>query len=108
MPSDRLVTTDHVLKSVMEFERRGSTQMMSALEEIEPDLMEFLLESLTRHYHQLTDCGLSGKEARKVYRHAEKTAVVCIMALQKAHHDLWRRDHLDPPTQSSPPPDSPA
>jgi hypothetical protein len=58
--------------------------------------MEFLLEGLTRLYHQLTDLGLSGKDARKAYRRAEKTAAVCIMALRKAHHDLWQREHGDP------------
>jgi hypothetical protein len=99
-----LVTPGHVLKSVMEHERRGATPVLSELEKLEPDLCEYLLESLTRLYHQLTDLGLSGRDARKAYRRAEKTAVVCIMALRQAHFDLWRRDLGEPDSPASDPP----
>ena len=102
MPSDRLVTPDHVLKSVMEFERRGSTPVLSDLEKLEPDLMDFLLENLSQLHHQLIGLGLSGRDARKVYRRAEKTAVVCIMALRHAHRELWEQDADDSSTDPSP------
>jgi hypothetical protein len=110
MPTDQLVTTDHVLKAVMELDRRGSTKVLSELEKLEPDMVEYLLETLTRLYHQLTDLGLSGKEARKVYHRAEKTALVCVMSLRKAHYELWQRDHGDdepPSAEDSPPPTEP-
>jgi hypothetical protein len=108
MSSDRLVTPDHLLKAVMEYERRGSKRLLPELEKLEPDLVEYLLESLTRLYHSL---GLCGTDARKAYRQAEKTAVVCILALRKAHHDLWRTDHCEadhsgadqPPLEGPPP-----
>jgi hypothetical protein len=96
MASDRLVTSQHVLKAVMEHERRGATRILAELEKLEPDLLEYLLEAQTRLYHRLTHLGLSGTDARKIHRHAEKTTVVCIMALRKAHHDLWKQDPAAP------------
>ena len=96
MASDRLVTSQHVLKAVMEHERRGATEILSELEKLEPDMTEFLLESLTRLHYRLIRLGLSGGDARKIYRRAEKTALVCIMALRKAHHDLWKQDPAAP------------
>ena len=107
MASDRLVTSQHVLKAVMEHERRGATRILAELEKLEPDLLEYLLESQTRLYHWLTHLGLSGADARKIHRHAEKTAVVCIMALRNAHHDLWKQDPAAPEqTDSDSDPDS--
>ena len=98
MPTDQLVTAAHVLKAVMELERRGSTKVMSDLEKLEPDLVEYLLERSTRLHHQLTRTGLSAGEIRQIYRGARKTAVVCIMALRNAHRELWDNDS----DQSSP------
>ena len=103
MASDRLVTGQHVLKAMMELDRRGSTKVLSDLELLEPDLTEFLLESLSRLHHGLTKLGLSDADTRRAYRRAEKTALVCIMAIRKAHHDLWRLDHGEgePPPEPS-------
>jgi hypothetical protein len=104
MASDRLVTPQHVLKAVMEHERQGSKKVIAELEKLEPDLIEYLLESLTRLYHQLTGMGLTGQEARRAFRLAERTALVCIIALRNAHRELWQpepedrpQDHTDPP-----------
>ena len=105
MPTDQLVTAEHILKAVMEYERRGSQRVMSEWEKLEPDLMEFLMESLTRLYHRLTDLGVSGSDARKSHRHAEKTALVCIIALRNAQRELWEKDQDEPPsTPTRPPP----
>jgi hypothetical protein len=88
MPTDQLVTSQHILKAVMELDRRGSTKVLSELETLEPDLIEHLLENFTRLFHRLTDHGLSGTDARKVYHRAEKTTLVCIMALRQAYRGL--------------------
>jgi len=96
MATDQLVTSQHVLKAVMELDRRGSTKVLSDLEDLEPDLVEYLLESLSCLHHGLGKLGLSDAETRKIYRRAENTALVCIMAIRKAHHDLWRQDHGEP------------
>jgi hypothetical protein len=108
MASDQLVTAAHVLSAVMEYDRRGSTSMIADLERLEPDMVEYLLETLTRLHHNLTDLGLSSRDARRLYHRAEKTAVICIMALRHAHRDLWERDGDTPtaPTDTPPPPSS--
>jgi hypothetical protein len=116
MPTDQLVTTSHVLKAVMEVDRRGATKVMSELEKLEPDLAEYVLESLTRFHHRLTGLGLSGRDARRAYRRAEKSVLVSLMALRNAHRELWDkgdgesglrsnpRSPDSPPTPSPPPP----
>ena len=102
MATDQLVTAAHVLKSVMELDRRGSTKVLSDLETLEPDLIEHLLENLTRLFHQLTDLGLSGKDARKAYRRAENTALVCIMALRQAYRELLEEQGGTPDPDGEP------
>ena len=97
MASDRLVTAGHVLKAVMEIDRRGSRRVLSEWERLEPDLTEFILESLTALHHKLGDAGLSGVEVRRLYRQAETIVLVSITALRSAHHELWK-DDPDPPT----------
>ena len=110
MASDRLVTPQHVLQAVMEYERRGGTKLLSELEKLEPDLSEYLLEESSRLYHDLMHMGLSGREARKAHRCAKKTALVCILALRNAHRELWDKDSEEPdpdPANDTPAPPPP-
>jgi hypothetical protein len=100
MASDRLVTPEHILRAVMEHERRGS-MMLPELEKLEPDLAEFLLERSTTLFHQLAEMGLSGRDVRKLHRQAEKTLLVCVMPLRNAHRDLWEKDLPEPPARSA-------
>ena len=90
MSSDRIVSARHLLDAVMELQRRGSTPILSELEKLEPDLVEHLLEGHSQLHHQLQRAGLSCKQTRQVYRRAESTALVCIMALRGAYRELWR------------------
>jgi hypothetical protein len=104
MASDRLVTHQHILKAVIELERRGMNQVLSELEKLEPDLTEFVLESLTRLYHHLTGKGLIGTDARKLLRQSRKIVLVSIIALRHAQRELWDDDEgpVPPPDSSSP------
>ena len=96
----------HVLKAATEYERQGSRRVLPELEALEPDLAEFLLEKLTRLYHQLAQLGFPDADARRAYRLAKKTAVVCVMAQRQAHRDLWGWDEggLPPPEEPPGPP----
>lgn len=89
MASDRLVTPGHVLKSVMELERRTSRRVLSEWERLEPDLTEWVLEALTALYHGLVDVGLSRAESRKLYRQAETIVLASLMALRRAQREQW-------------------
>lgn len=94
----------------MELQRRGSRRVLCELESLEPDLTEHLLEGLTQLYHQLLRVGASDRESRRIYRQAESISVVCLMALRKAHYDLWAREVQPPPTEPAPhpPPSAPS
>jgi hypothetical protein len=107
MASDQLVTAAHVLKAVMEYDRRGSTNVVSDLEKLEPDLVEYLLETLTALHHDLTRQGLTEANARKAYRRAEKTAVICVLSLRNAHRSLWEQDGEPPAAPTDTPPSPP-
>ena len=96
MSSDRLVTAQHVLRSVMELRRRGTRAVLAEIEAMEPDLAEHLLEGLTELYHRLLRTGAPAKDCRRVHRRAESLTLVCLLALRKAHHDLWREDPASP------------
>jgi hypothetical protein len=100
MPTDQLVTAEHVLNAVMQLERRGATKELSELETLEPSLAEYVLEGLTRLHHKLADLGLSAQDVRKLYRQTEKLLLVSILALRHAQRDLWD-DSPEPPAQSS-------
>jgi len=88
MATDQVVSAGHVLKAVMELDRRGTTKVLAELEKLEPDLTEHLLESLSQVHRRLMDVGLSVKDVRSVHRRAERTALVCVMALRQAYRDL--------------------
>ena len=106
MASDRIVTAQHVLKAVMELERRGANRLLPEWERLEPDLTEYILESLTTLNHKLVGAGLSGAQALKLYRRAETTVLVSIMALQRAQRDLWGGNDEEPTSNPQPPSDS--
>ncbi len=104
MASDRIVTARHVLHAAMELERRGSDAVIKELEALEPDLVEYVLEQTCQIHHRLLRFGLSGQQARRIYRRAESITVVCVLALRQAHHDLWRDGGTSTPPRSDPPP----
>lgn len=92
MPSDQLVSARHVLQAAMELQRRRSRRVLSELEKLEPDLAEYVLENLTQLHHELVRHGLSGREARRVYRLAESTVLVSLVALRRAYRSLLGED----------------
>lgn len=103
MAPDRMVTAGHVLKSVMEVERRGSRRILSEWEAREPDLTEYMLESLTALHHKLVGAGLSHAQARRLYRKAETILLVSIMALRRAQREAWGDGDDEPPAPPLPP-----
>ena len=116
MASDRLVTPRHVLRSVAELRRRRPRRVLSELERLEPDLAEYVIENLSQLHHDLAGRGLSRAAVTRVYRHAESTLLVGLMAQRAAYRELLagddpagddppsRDDHGDDPAPSDPPP----
>jgi hypothetical protein len=75
--------------------------VVSELEKLEPDLAEYVIENLTQLHHQLIRHGLSGGEARRVFRFAESTLLVSLMAMRQGYRDLLGVDAGDGEPQAS-------
>jgi hypothetical protein len=106
MPSDQQVTSKMILQTLQELTRTGTTPALEHLEQVEPDLASYLMETLTTIYHQILGLGGSAKTSRRVYRQVQLLALVCIVALRKGHYELWRRqadDSEEDSTDATPP-----
>jgi len=110
MPSDQQVTSKMILQTLQELTRTGTTPALEHLEQVEPDLASYLMETLTTIYHLILGLGGSAKKSRRVYGQVQLLAVVCIVALRKGHYELWRQDDdgeedsTDATPPQSPPP----
>ena len=106
MPSDQQVTSKMILQTLQELTRTGTTPALEQLEQIEPDLASYLMETLTTIYHQILGLGGSAKKGKRVYRQIQMLAVVCIVALRKGHYELWRKadDDADEKSRDAPSP----
>ena len=90
MKSDRqLVSAKHLLSALREYERLGATQALQRLEAAEPDLIEHVLEALSRLNSDLFESGVAPRVSRRIVRRVESMALVAIAALQAAHAELW-------------------
>jgi hypothetical protein len=93
MPNDAVVNSKDVLGSLMELRRVGHPSAMQQLEELEPELMEYCLEQVSRIHKQLLDCGLRPTRVRRLVRATEELALVLVMSLRAAHLRLWQDQH---------------
>lgn len=93
MASDQKVTARHVLGAVMELRRTGSWEAIKRLEAVEPDLTEYLLETLSAIHKRIQDTGATDKQTRRIYGEVQTLVVVTVLSLQKAHFDLWNDAH---------------
>lgn len=90
MASDQQVTASIVLETLMELQRIGPARAMQRLEQVEPDLTEFLLENLSQLHHRLLDLGGPAKKTRRVFHQVQRVALVCIESMRKGHFRLWQ------------------
>jgi len=103
MASDQQVTSKMILQTLQELTRTGTTPILEQLEQVEPDLASYLMETLTTIYHQILGLGGSAKKSQKVYRQVQNLALVCIVALRKGHFELWRQNEPDEDSPQAPP-----
>lgn len=97
MASDQQVTASIVLETVMELQRIGSAQAMQRLEQVEPDLMEYVLENLSQLYHRLLELGGPVKRTRRIFRQIEYLVLGCVESMRKGHFRLWEASVEDTP-----------
>jgi hypothetical protein len=92
MISDQQVTSQIILQSLLELERQGATATLQRLVEVEPDLASYLMESLSSLHGNLLALGLPARKTQRLYRQVQSLTLVCILALRKGHHELWRNE----------------
>ena len=97
MASDQQVTAAVVLETLLELQRIGPARAMQRLEQVEPDLMEFLLENLSQLHHRLLDLGGPAKKTRRIFHQAQRVALVCVESMRKGHFRLWQASVADTP-----------
>ena len=95
MPSDQTVSAKAVLAAVLEIQRRGPTPALQHLEQVEPDLANYLMETLSVIHQRLTALNGPPKTTQRAFLEVQSLALVCITALQKSHYELWRQDGGD-------------
>lgn len=91
MPSDQQVSAKAVLDAVLALRRQGSRQAIEHLEQIKPDLSEYLLETLSDIHRQLLALGGPARQSLRVYRQIQSLVLVTVTALRNAHYELWRQ-----------------
>lgn len=90
MATDGLVSAQDVLNALRELEHKGSTKVMEELEAAEPDLTEHVIEGLTAVYRRMSRHCDSPQSTRSIYRLTRRVMLVSVMALRRAHYELWR------------------
>jgi len=91
MASDQVVSARAVLDAEMSLRRLGSHQVLHELEQVEPDLTNYLLENLTDIHQRILALGGSAKASQRVFMEVQRLALVCINALRRGQFDLWKQ-----------------
>ena len=90
MPSDQQVSTKAVMTAMLHVNRVGARRTLEELEQVEPDLAEYLMETLGQIHQRLFTIGATHAQSRRLSRDIEVMALVCITALRRGHLELWQ------------------
>lgn len=90
--SDQIVQPRTVLETVLKLQTGNTQPVLLHLEQTEPDLTNYLLETLTAIHHNLISLHASSARTRKVYRQIEIMALVCILSLQQSYSEFLQAD----------------
>ena len=105
MATDQQVTARMVLEAQLELERRGAGAFMQHLEKTEPELANFVLETLSLIYSKLSNLGGPPRRTKRAFRSVQTLLLVSIEALRRGHLSLWEKQmgsalrQLDPETE---------
>lgn len=91
MATDQQVTARMVLEAQLELERRGAAGCMQHLEETEPELANFVLETLSLIYTKLSNLGGSPQKTKRAFRSVQTLLLVSIEAMRRGHLELWEK-----------------
>jgi hypothetical protein len=108
MATDQHVSERMVLEAQLELERRGAGAFMRHLEKTEPELANFVLETLSLIYTKLSNLGGPPQKTKRAFRSVQTLLLVSIESLRRAHRELWEKQmgpalaELDPESGSDP------
>lgn len=83
-PARPRVTSKAMLGAVLTVQRRGTAAALQQLEHAEPDLAEYVMESLAQVHRAMLNLGGPAKPTQAAYRQAELTTLACIEALRQS------------------------
>ena len=92
MPHDQVVTPRHLLDAQLQFDRSSNGRFLKDLEHREPELANYLMESLSQFYSRLTALGGPARRTQQVYQRIESCILICLCAQRSAHRELWDTD----------------
>ena len=96
--SDGIVDPRTVLDLVLQLQNHGTLAAMQQLEATEPELANYLFETLSSIHQQISSVCASSARTRRLYRQIELMALVCIQALRHSHAQLWQQQIDHPPS----------
>jgi hypothetical protein len=105
MATDEHVSARMILEAQLELERRGAGAFMRHLEKTEPELANFVLETLSLIYQRLSNLGGPSQKTRKAFGQVQTLLIVSIGSLRRAHLELWEKQmgpalaQLDPDSE---------
>ena len=91
MASDQVVSARAVLDAELSLRRQGSHRALHELEQVEPDLTNYLLENLTDIPQRILALGGPAKASQRVFMNVQRLTLVCINALRRGHFELWKQ-----------------
>jgi hypothetical protein len=89
MPSDKLITGKMILDAVLQLQREGSSPTLSHLEATEPELLNYLCESLSQLHGQLDRISSSGRKAQNLFRQIEHIILIALLAQRRGYQQLF-------------------
>lgn len=107
MPSDQQVSARAVLDAEMTLRHRGARRSLEELEQVEPDLTNYLLESLSVIHQKLLALGGPARASQRLFLEVQHLALVCITALRRGHYELWKQSDTGSQLENDNPPEPP-
>ncbi|HEY8668169.1 MAG TPA: hypothetical protein VIL86_16090 [Tepidisphaeraceae bacterium] len=95
MPSDAIVTADDLTQARAQIRREGTAQIMDCLQQIEPELYEFVLNASHCVAGRLALFSVPQRPVRETADDLLETVLTCLLAMRQSHARLWEQDEDD-------------
>lgn len=92
MPSDAIVTADDLTQARAQLRREGTAKVMDCVQQIEPELYEFVLRASHCVAGRLAMFSVPQRPVRDTADDLLETVLVCMLAMRQSHARLWEQD----------------